>query len=84
MKPTAQTIVAACILAHALFALLAAYWLYINILVILIAICSWPFWWASLGYRQMRVKVVVWSLVGGTLIYIPSLKVIQVMLKVAG
>ncbi|HEY1763385.1 MAG TPA: hypothetical protein VGF85_00585 [Opitutaceae bacterium] len=84
MKLTSQQVVALLIVAHATFATLCAFWLYLNIWVILVSICAWPFWWAALGYREMRVRLVVWSLVGGTVVYLPSLKVIQLMLKVGG
>ena len=69
------------IVAHAVFALLAAYWLYINIILILVAICAWPFWWAVLGFREMRTRPVYWSLALGTLIYLPSVRVILLMLR---
>ena len=81
---TPQQIVALALMAHALFAVLCAFWLYLNIWVILVAICAWPFWWAVLGYRQMRVRLVVLCLIAGTAVYIPSLRVIQVMLRGAG
>ena len=82
LKP--QQIAALAIMAHALFAVLCAFWLYINIWVILVAICAWPFWWAVLGYRQMRVRLVVVSLAAGTAVYIPCLRVIRDMLRGAG
>jgi hypothetical protein len=84
VKLSPQRIVALCIAAHAVFAVLAAFWLYIPILLILGAICSFPFWWAVLGYRQMRTRVVVWSLVVATVVYLPSLRVIQLMLGAVG
>ncbi len=84
MKLTPQRIVALCILAHAVFAVLAAFWLYIPILLILGVICSFPFWWAALGYRRMRTRVVYWGLAVGTVVYLPSLRVIQQMLGAAG
>jgi sorbitol-specific phosphotransferase system component IIBC len=81
MKLTPQRIVALCILLHAVFAVLAATWLYIPILLILVSICSFPFWWAVLGYRQMRTQVVGWSLGIGTLIYaLPAFHLFQLML----
>ncbi len=83
MKLTPR-IVALCVLAHAVLAVLAAFWLYIPILLILLAIGSFPFWWAILGYRQMRTRVVYWALAVATLVYLPSLRVIQLMLGAAG
>jgi hypothetical protein len=83
-KLNAQQVAALALVAHAFFADLCAYWLYINIWVILVAICSWPFWWAILGYRQMRVRLVVWSLVAATAVYVPSLRVVEMMLKGGG
>ena len=75
---------AACaILAHAVFAYLGAKWIDINIIVILAAICSWPFWWAVLGFRELRTRLVWLSLAVGSLIYLPCVSVIALMLSPA-
>jgi membrane glycosyltransferase len=76
-------VVACCIFAHAVFAYLGAEWIDINILVLLAAICAWPFWWAVLGFRELRTRVVLWSLAAGSVIYLPSVRVILLMLSSA-
>jgi hypothetical protein len=83
MSLTTPRTIALCIVAHALFALLAGYWLYINIVVILVAICSWPFWWAVLGYRDLRSRPVYWSLAIGSALYLPCVRIIMLMLRFA-
>jgi hypothetical protein len=83
MKLTKPRAVAGCILAHALFAYLGAEWIDINILLMLAAICAWPFWWAVVGFRELRTRAVWWSLAAGTVIYLPSVRVILLMLSSA-
>ncbi|MGA2017634.1 MAG: hypothetical protein ABSH26_11825 [Opitutaceae bacterium] len=75
-KPQA---VACAIIAHALFAYLGAKWVDINIVLVLVAICTWPLWWAVLGFGEMRTRVVWWSLAVGSIIYLPSVSVILLM-----
>jgi len=74
---------AGAILAHAVFAYLGAKWIDWNIIVILVAICSWPFWWAILGFRGMRTRIVWLSLAVGSLIYLPCVSVILLMVSSA-
>jgi len=73
---------AACaILAHAVFAYLGAKWVDINVVLMLVAICTWPFWWAVLGFGEMRTRLVVWSLAIGSVIYLPCVSVILLMVS---
>lgn len=74
---------AGAILAHAVFAYLAAEWVDVNILVTLAAICSWPFWWAAVGFSRLRTRAVWWCLAIGSAVYLPSVRVILVMLAPA-
>jgi|GEM_PF-4118836 len=73
--------VSSAIVAHALFAYLGAKWIDINIVLVLVAICTWPLWWAVLGAAEMRTRTVCWSLALGTLIYLPSVSVILLMVS---
>ncbi len=75
--------VACAIIAHALFAYLAAEWIDVNIMLTLVAICSWPFWWAAPAYKELRVRAVWWGLAVGSVIYLPSVRVILLMLSPA-
>jgi hypothetical protein len=84
MTLTTPRVVACAIVAHAVFAVLGAYWLYINILVILVSIVTWPFWWGVLGFRELRVRPVYWSLAVGSVIYLPTVKIILMMVSFTG
>jgi hypothetical protein len=77
-------LVAGGILAHAVFAYLGAEWIDINILVLLVAICAWPFWWAVLGFGEMRTRLIFWCLALGSVLYIPCIRIILLMLSSAG
>jgi hypothetical protein len=83
MTLTKPRAVACCIIAHAVFAYLGAEWIDINIVLLLAAICAWPFWWAALGFRELRTRAVRWSLAVGSVIYLPSIRVILLMLSSA-
>lgn len=83
MTLATNRMIALCIVAHAAFALLGAYWLYINIVVRLVSICLWPFWWAVLGFKELRTGRICWSLAAGTVIYLPSLRIIYLMVSFA-
>lgn len=83
MNPAAPKILAGAILAHAVFAYLAADWVDINILVTLAAICSWPFWWAAVGFSGLRTRAVWWCLAIGSVVYAPSVRVILMMVSPA-
>jgi hypothetical protein len=77
-------LVACALLAHAAFAYLGAEWIDINILVLLVAICAWPFWWAVLGFGEMRTRLIYWCLALGTALYLPCIRIILLMLSSAG
>jgi len=81
MTASKPRLAACAILAHAVFAYLGAKWIDINIIVILVSICSWPFWWAVLGFREMRTRLVLLSLAVGSLIYLPCVSVILLMVS---
>ena len=84
MSAKRANVVACAIFAHAVVAYLGAEWVDMNIVVMLVAICTWPFWWAALGFCEMRTRVVYWSLAAGTIVYLPSLRVILLMVSSAG
>jgi hypothetical protein len=81
MSRERRRMVACAIVAHALFAYLGAKWIDINIVLVLVAICTWPFWWAVLGIGEMRTRLVCWSLAVGSVIYLPSISVILLMVS---
>ncbi len=83
MTVTKPRAIACCIIAHAVFAYLGAEWIDIYILVLLAAICALPFWWAAIGFRGLRTRAVWWSLAVGSVIYLPSVRVILLMLSSA-
>jgi len=84
MSRAMQRLIACAIVAHAVFAVLGAYWLYINIVLILVSICTWPFWWAVLGFKELRVRPVLWALSVGSVIYLPSVRIILLMVSFTG
>jgi hypothetical protein len=83
MSAPKPRMVACAIIAYALFAYLGAKWIDINIVLVLVAICTWPIWWAVLGVGEMRTRAVCWSLAVGSVIYLPSVSVILLMVSPA-
>jgi len=81
MTLTKPRLTACAIAAHAVFAYLAAEWVDINVVLMLVAICAWPFWWAVLGFKELRVRPVYWSLAISSVIYLPSVRIILLMVS---
>ena len=84
MTPAKTRMIACAMIAHAIFAYLGAKWIDINIVLVLVAICTWPCWWAVLGFAELRTRVVCWSLAIGSIIYVPSVSVILLMVSATG
>jgi hypothetical protein len=84
MTRAKQRLLSCAIIAHAVFAYLGAEWVDMNIVLLLVAICAWPFWWAVLGFSELRTRLLYWSLALGSVIYLPSIRVILLMVSPPG